>query len=134
MSHPKVGLGVIVIRDGKVLLAQRTEDHGQGTWCFPGGHLELGESWEDCAYRETAEESGIKIKNVYFATATNDIFDDHKHYITIYMMADHDAGEPSNVQVEEVMNWGWFAWDDLPQPLFKSLENLIKSGYRPKNL
>ena len=53
---PKVGVGVAVVKDGKVLLGKRKNAHGEGTWSFPGGHLEYKESWEDCAIRETLEE------------------------------------------------------------------------------
>ncbi len=83
-NRPKVGLGVCIRKDGKVLLGKRKNTHGEGDWCFPGGHLEFNETWEDCAIRETKEETGIKIKNIRLATATNDIFKkEGKHYITM---------------------------------------------------
>ena len=53
MDRPKVGVGVIVVKEGKVLLQRRRGAHGEGTWGFPGGHLEFKESWEECAKRET---------------------------------------------------------------------------------
>ena len=58
-----------------------------GTWQFPGGHLEVGESWFACAERETLEETGLVVKAEKFLTATNDIFDPAgKHYITIFVL------------------------------------------------
>ncbi len=57
MERPKVGVGVIVVKEGKVLLLQRKNSHGSGTWCFPGGHLEYGESLEECAKREVLENN-----------------------------------------------------------------------------
>jgi len=42
---PRVGLGVLIIKDGKVLLGRRKGAHGEGTWAPPGGHLECGESF-----------------------------------------------------------------------------------------
>lgn len=93
-NRPKVGLGVIVKKDGKVLFGKRKNAHGDGSWCMPGGHLEFNESWEECAARETMEETGLKIKNIRFVTATNDIFFvEEKHYITIYMVADYESGD-----------------------------------------
>lgn len=63
-ERPKVGIGVIVRKEGKVLLGKRKNSHGAGSWAFPGGHLEYGESWEECARREVKEETGIAIKNM----------------------------------------------------------------------
>ena len=74
MERPKVGVGVIIVKEGKILLGERKNAHGEGTWCPPSGHLELGESYEECAKRETFEETGLQIKNLQFITATNDIF------------------------------------------------------------
>ena len=130
--RPKVGLGVIIIKDHKVLLGKRKNAHGAGSWCFPGGHLEFGESYEDCARRETAEEAGINIKNIRFVTATNDIFpEEKKHYITIYMLADHDSGEAKIMEPERQLDWQWFSWDNLPSPLFIPMQNLLKQGFNP---
>lgn len=131
-NRPKVGLGVIVIKDGKVLLGKRKNAHGEGTWCFPGGHLEFGESWETCARREVAEEAGINIKDLKFLTATNDIFDqEEKHYITIIMISQYDSGEIKIMEPDKCEGWAWFDWEDLPTPLFLSTQNLIKNINKP---
>ncbi len=131
-KRPKVGIGVIVIKNGKVLLGKRKGAHGEGSWSFPGGHLEFNESWEDCALRETKEETGIKIKNLRFGTATNDIFQaEKKHYITIFMLADYDSGEVKIMEPEKCERWEWFEWDNLPQPLFLPIQNLRKRNYNP---
>ncbi len=131
-NRPKVGLAAIIIKDEKVLLGKRKNAHGSGSWCFPGGHLEFGESWEDCARRETMEETGIDIKNIRFATATNDIFStEEKHYITIVMLADYDFGEVKIMEPEKCEHWTWFAWDELPAPLFIPTQNLLKANYNP---
>ena len=61
---------------------------------MPGGHLEFGESFENCATREILEETGLTVQNVRFLTATNDVMEDEgKHYVTIFMGAvvDGDA-------------------------------------------
>lgn len=131
-NRPKVGLGVLIIKDNKVLLGKRKNSHGDGSWCFPGGHLEFNESWESCATRETMEETGIKIKNIKFSTATNDLFPlENKHYITIIMRADYDSGEVKIMEPEKCELWDWFEWDKLPRPLFVSQQNLLKQGYNP---
>ena len=132
MERPKVGLGVIVVRNEKVLMQKRLGAHGSGKWSFPGGHLEAGESFEECAKRETLEEAGIEIKNIRFVTATNDVNrEDDKHYITIFVLCDHASGEPKLMEPDRSEKWNWFSWDELPKPLFLPVENLRKTGYNP---
>lgn len=131
-NRPKVGIGVCVIKDGQILLGQRLNAHGDGTWCFPGGHLEFGESFEDCARREVAEESGLTIKKPIFVTCTNDIFvKENKHYITVYMKAAWQQGEPQVLEPNKMAKWQWFNWDNLPSPLFLPMQNLLKTDFRP---
>jgi 8-oxo-dGTP diphosphatase len=133
-KRPGVGLGVAIIRDGKVLFGKRKNSHGEGSWCFPGGHLEFGESWEECARRETLEETGLEIKNIRFATATNDFFEkEDKHYITILMIADWFEGEAQLLEPEKCEKWGWFEWDKQPEPLFVPQKNLNKQNFNPLN-
>jgi 8-oxo-dGTP diphosphatase len=60
-NRPYIGVAVIVVREGRVLLGKRKNAHGAGTWQFPGGHLEYGESIESCARRELFEETGLTI-------------------------------------------------------------------------
>jgi len=75
-----------------------------GTYALPGGHLEYGESFEECAAREVLEETGLEVGELRFLTATNSVFDDvKKHYVTIFMgcRLRDDAAEP------EVSNLGF---------------------------
>jgi 8-oxo-dGTP diphosphatase len=65
MERPKVGVGVFIIKDKKILMGKRINSHGEGTWSLPGGHLEFFETFEDCAKREVMEETGLKISNFY---------------------------------------------------------------------
>lgn len=132
MTHPRVGLGICLLKDGKVLFGKRRNSHGDGSWCFPGGHLELNETFEQCARREVLEETNLKIKNIRFATITNDVFEgEGKHYVTIYMLADYDSGELTNMEPHKCEKWEWFDWDSPPNPLFLCQQNLIKSGFNP---
>ncbi len=131
-DRPKVGIGVAIIKNGKVLLGKRKNAHGTGSWAFPGGHLEYGESWEDCVKREVMEETGITVKNIRFGTATNDIFlDEQKHYITISMVCDYDAGDVTIMEPDKCETWEWFDWNNLPEQLFIPIQNLLTQGYSP---
>ncbi len=133
-ERPKVGVGVFIIRDGKFLLGKRKGSHGEGTWSLPGGYLEFNESWEDCAVREVMEEVGVKIKNIRFATATNDIFElEGKHYVTLFVLSDYDFGDVENKEPEKCDEWRWVSWDDMPEELFVPMQNLVKKGFNPLN-
>ena len=58
------GVGVLVLRDGKILTGTRQEGNGYGLICGPGGHGEKGETPEQAAFRETEEEFGISPKEL----------------------------------------------------------------------
>lgn len=58
------GVGVIVVKEGKILCGKRHNDTGYGLLCGPGGHVEQGETAEQAAIRETQEEFGITPKNI----------------------------------------------------------------------
>ena len=62
--RPQVGVGVLITKDDLVLLMKRQNSHGDGTWAPPGGHLEYGETPEECAMRETQEETA-RVPNDY---------------------------------------------------------------------
>ena len=99
--RPKVGIGVLIFNDTKqLLLVQRKGSLGEGDYAPPGGHLEFGESFEECAIREAKEETGIVVVNPRFFSITNDIFVDiNKHYISIFMQLNHaQLVNGSNVQ------------------------------------
>lgn len=133
LRRPKVGLAVIVVREQKILLGRRINAHGEGTWCFPGGHLEWNESWEECARRESMEEAGIELHNVRHVGATNDVMEsDDKHYITIFMQAEC-TGEPKVCEPDKMLCWDWHAWEEMPHPRFVPIGNLIAQGFHPLN-
>ena len=131
-TRPFTGLAVIIRKHNKVLLGKRKNAHGEGTWAFPGGHLEYQESFEDCARREVLEETGLEVVNLKFGAITNDVFKkEEKHYVTIFMVCDYHGGEEECKEPDKCEQWEWFAWDDLPQPLFLCFQNLLKQGYNP---
>jgi 8-oxo-dGTP diphosphatase len=120
--HVRVGVGVLVKdpRDRtKIFAGIRKGSHGSGTLALPGGHLDMFESWEDCAIREVQEEMGIAIHHVQWGHVTNDIMmiepNAKKHYVTIFMMAecvDEDA-RPRNMEPEKCEGWESFSWSQL---------------------
>lgn len=132
MENPRVGVGVLVLRDGRLLLLRRAGSHGAGTWSTPGGHLDPGESPEQCAIREVEEETGVRLMNVHFHAITNDIFEERGlHYITIWMRGEVESGEARVNAPYEMTEVGWFPPDALPEPLFVPLENLLAGRCYP---
>lgn len=90
--RPKVGVGVMVFKEGKVLMGKRVSSHGAGEWSWPGGHMEYMESFEECAKREVREEAGIEIENVRFLRLLNLKDYAPKHYVDIGLIADWKSG------------------------------------------
>ena len=130
---PMVGVGILITRGDRTLLLHRHHAHGAGTWSSPGGHLEFGETPEECARREAKEETGLDLDEVHFKCLTNDIFAaEGKHYITIWLESKSTAGEAVVNAPEEAFEIGWFRWEELPEPLFLPLQNLLAGKTYPR--
>ncbi|WP_406664031.1 NUDIX hydrolase [Gallaecimonas sp. GXIMD1310] len=124
----RVGVGVLVVRDGKWLLGQRRGGLGDGCWAFPGGHLEKGETPEQCAARELAEETGMQLQQPRIFAVTNDLHPDGRHYLTVFVTG-HASGAPRLLEPKKCSGWQWLQPDQLPSPRFLSLNNLLASDW-----
>lgn len=125
IENPRVGVGVMILRDGKMLLGKRKGPLGKGEYAFPGGHLEYMESFEDCAKRETKEECGMDIKNVQFQLLSNVMKYAPKHYVHIGLIADWKSGEPEVLEPEKCESWNWYEIEKLPKPIFEMCRQAI---------
>jgi 8-oxo-dGTP diphosphatase len=135
VSLPRVGVGVIVVRDGRVLLGERRGSHGAGTWALPGGNLDFGESVAQCAARELQEETGLTLTGIRQAPFTENVFPDAgRHYVTLFVEALGVTGTPALLEPEKCRGWAWYAWDDFPAPIFAPLASLRASGYVPATI
>lgn len=122
-----VGVGAVIVRGDEVLLVHRINVHGSGTWSTPGGHIEFGESLEECAAREALEETGLVVGSVDFIAVTNDYMpSDDKHYVTVWMQCEYVSGVPRVAAEYELDDVQWFAWGALPDALFIPIRNLIE--------
>ncbi|XP_004304338.1 PREDICTED: nudix hydrolase 1-like [Fragaria vesca subsp. vesca] len=136
VAAPKVVVVVCLLRGNRVLLGRRRSSLGDSKFSLPGGHLEFGESFEECATREMKEETGLDIDNLEFLTLTNNLFIDETkphHYVVICMravLADHHQ-QPQNIEPDFCDGWGWYEWDNLPKPLFSPLEKAVRAGFNP---
>ncbi len=127
-NEPKVGIGVLIFQDAKLLLGKRKSSHGAYTWGPPGGHLEFGESFEACALREVQEETGLLLADLQVTEISNDIFlEENKHYVSIFLRAPYPQGQVlQNLEPHKIESWHWFDLAALPQPLFLPLQNLLE--------
>ncbi|MBL0173370.1 MAG: NUDIX domain-containing protein [Gemmatimonadaceae bacterium] len=128
----RIGVGILVVRDGCVLLGERLGSHGAGTWAPPGGHLEDGEDIAACAARELREETGLLLGDWHAGPWSVDAFPEiGRRYVTLFLVADRLDGEPQLCEPDKCAQWRWFPWTDLPSPLFSPLASLVASGQRP---
>jgi 8-oxo-dGTP diphosphatase len=122
----KIGVGVLIHRENNLLMGLRRKAHGMGSWSFPGGHLEYGETPEECAIRETQEETGLILTQMRRGPWTNDFYPESgAHYITLFIIAPFPGGLIENREEDKCAGWEWKPVDRLPTPLFASIQNLL---------
>ena len=132
MSVPlvRVGVGVFVLSHhtmhaSKFLVGTRLNSLGSGTLALPGGHLEFGESFEECARREVKEETDLDVVDVQFLTAVNSVFEsgveigrereqEGKHYVTVFMTAGVEGEcEAKLMEPGKCEGWEWVGWEEM---------------------
>lgn len=132
-KYPRIGIGVMIQNEkGEVLLGERKNSHGEGEWCFPGGHLDFGETMEETVRREVKEEVGLEVGEVKLISVGDEmryIKSDDKHYVNIGFKAEYLGGEPKLMEPDKCREWRWFDWDNLPDKLFQGTE-LIVNNYK----
>jgi 8-oxo-dGTP diphosphatase len=130
-ESPCIGVGVIIVRQGLVLLGQRKGSHGSGSWAVPGGHLEFGETVENCARRETLEETGILLGNIALGPFTNNVFElERKHYVTLFVTSNSFDGEPKALEPEKCSR-GFGVRGRVYPLLYLNLWKTCEAGYVP---
>lgn len=104
-DRPVVGVGGVVIEDGRALLIKRGTEPLLGQWSIPGGTLELGESLQDGVARELLEETGLEVQVLDMIEAFDRIFLDPAapnagdrsrpkyHYVIVDYLCERLAGE-----------------------------------------
>jgi ADP-ribose pyrophosphatase YjhB (NUDIX family) len=117
-SGPRVGCGAVLIVDRRILLIRRLKPPEAQAWGLPGGKVDLFEPLEAAITREVAEELGIILKAPRFLCNV-EYMDrpEGQHWISAVYQAKSYDGEPKLMEPDRHGGFGWFALDDLPQPL-----------------
>lgn len=127
--RPLVGVGLLVVKNDHVLLGRRKGAHGEGEYSGPGGHMEFGETFEDTALQELAEECGPGLKvtmpRVLCVSNMRDYLDEGKHYVDVGMIAYWVSGEPQNMEPDKLAGWEWHPLDRLPDNRFGCVDNYV---------
>lgn len=123
--RPKVGMGIVVLREGKILLGKRMNTHGAGGYSLPGGHVEYGESFEDTLRREMREETGLAVTNIRLNAVLNHIIEG-KHYVDVDFVCEAPTGEAKRLEPEKCEGWDWYDPAHLPGPLFPPSRRAIE--------
>jgi ADP-ribose pyrophosphatase YjhB (NUDIX family) len=121
--NPRVVVGAVPVQAGTVFLARRAIEPALGKWTYPGGFLEVGESAQEGARRETEEETELRIEvgrliGVYSRP--------HAGIVSIVYEADVVGGSPQPAaETSEVRAFGpdEIPWDELA---FSTVESALR--------
>lgn len=139
-NNIKIGIGVMVLDNGKILLGHRTankKDTGgiyeTDCWALPGGKQEYEETIFEGAKREVKEETNLDIDKLELFGAVDDIQPD-RHYITMHVIAKECNGEPQVMEPESKDEWCWFSLNDLPNNLYSPSKKFINAYLQSVNM
>lgn len=124
-AGPAVGVGAVVVHEGRVLLIRRGKPPLQGRWVVPGGTVELGETLEEAVIRELREETGLEVRPLELVTVFDRILRDDRgvryHYVIIDYWCERVAGTLR-------------AGDDALEAVFVAPQDLTAFNVPPKAL
>jgi mutator protein MutT len=131
--QPAVGVGGVVIRDGRVLLIRRGKEPLRGRWLVPGGTVELGETLAQAIVREVREETGLEVAPLEVLTVFDHIDREEgrvlHHFVIVDYLCEDRGGDPraaSDADAVAFVAREDLAAYDLPE---KALE-VVLDGFR----
>jgi 8-oxo-dGTP diphosphatase len=97
-DQPVVGIGAVIIQNGKIALIKRGNEPSKGKWTIPGGLVELGESLDAAVIRETKEETCLEVDNPHLIDVVDNVDLDEQgkikyHYVIIDYLVHVKAGD-----------------------------------------
>ena len=108
-QNPRIVTGCLPVYKDKVLLCRRAIEPRYGLWTLPGGFLELNETIEDGAKRETMEEAGASVRTTMLYTLFNVL---HVGQLSLFFLAEMDT--PDYAAGEESLDVQLFDEQDIP--------------------
>jgi 8-oxo-dGTP diphosphatase len=131
-NRPIVGVGVVIIRDGKILLERRKNEPGRGKWSIPGGIVKLGESLEQTVMRETREETGLSVSDPEPVDVVNQVTLDENgktkyHFVIIDYFVKLKGGTPK--AASDAAELEWVAFEEVEsRDLTKSFRGFFQKS------
>ncbi|MGH9758790.1 MAG: NUDIX hydrolase [Candidatus Acidiferrales bacterium] len=115
-ERPVVGVGGVVISDGRTLLIRRSGPPLQGEWSIPGGTLETGETLREGVRRELREETGVDVRVGEMIEVFERIFSDAQgrpqyHFVILDFLCEFVGGAAQ--AASDVIDVAWAAEDEL---------------------
>ena len=112
-KQPIIGVGAVIIKDGKILLEKRKNDPGKGKWSIPGGLVELGESVEQTVIREVREETGLEVEEPEHIDVVDNVIRDENgeikyHFVIIDYFVKLKGGTMKAMSDAEELRWVTF--------------------------
>ena len=139
MKHG-IGVGIMIIKDNKILLGLRNLDkekagselNGQGTWTMPGGKVKYMETLKDAAKRELKEETDLTATKLSVLCISDDMTDT-AHFVTVGFLITEYEGKIKTMELETILEWKWFDLNKLPKNMYKPSEKCIEK-YKNKKI
>lgn len=122
--NPRPVAGTIPVRaDGKILLGRRDIEPRRGFWVFPGGFMDVGETAEEAAIRETMEETRLEVTNLELLG----VFTRLQPGVVVIVYQAEAIGEAE--VGDETSEIGWFAAHEIPwdEIAFDSTEAALRA-------
>jgi ADP-ribose pyrophosphatase YjhB (NUDIX family) len=115
---PKLGALAVVLHDGAALLVQRKNPPDAGTWGFPGGHVEFGETFAEAAVRELFEETGVTASSIKVLDTAELIHCDTQgttthHFVLGAVVCRYESGVP--LADDDALDAAWVSLSDIAQ-------------------
>ena len=117
-DQPVLGVGAIILCEGRVLLEKRKNEPGKGKWSIPGGIVDIGESPEQAIIREVQEETSLEVEAPLLIDVVSDVSFDETgkvkyHFVIIDYLVKVRRGEPHASSDADALTW--VAFDDVEE-------------------